>query len=79
VEKIKTQIKVLDGIPSLETMVGMQRKALAKSLSLVAFTTISATALVFLLRHLSIGLSTPYSILELLAHPFIKLWSVVAA
>jgi len=77
VEKIKADIKVLDGIPSLETMVGMQRKALGKSLSLVAFTTIFATALVFLLRHLSIGLSTPYSILGLLVYPFIQLWSIV--
>lgn len=77
VEKIKAEIKVLEGIPSLETMVGMQRRALGKSLLLVIITTICATVLIFILRHLLIGLRTPYSIFELLAYPFIKLWGVV--
>ncbi|GEM_PF-1008622 len=77
VEKIKAEIKVLEGIPSLETMVGMQRKALAKSLLLVCITAVSATALVFILRFQLISSRTPYSLIDLLISPFITLWGVL--
>ena len=79
VEKLKAEFKMLDGIPSLETMVEMQRKALAKSLLLVILSTMLAIILVFVLRHLLIGLRTPYSLFELLAYPFIRFWKVVGA
>jgi uncharacterized membrane protein YkvA (DUF1232 family) len=77
VEKMKAEIKVLDGIPSLETMVGMQRKALARSLLLVGITIIATSVLIFVLRHLLIGLGTPYTLLDLLLHPFARLWGVL--
>jgi len=78
VEKLKVEIKVLEGIPSLETMVGLQRKALAKSLFLVIFTTIGASVLIFVLRHLLIESGSPFSLWGLLAHPFVRLWNVVS-
>jgi uncharacterized membrane protein YkvA (DUF1232 family) len=75
VEQMKARIKVLDGIPSLETMVGMQRKALKKSLLLVSVSIIVATALVLVLRFLLIGLGTSYTLFDLLSYPFSQLWS----
>ncbi len=77
VEKMKARIKVLDGIPSLEIMVGMQRKALKKSLILVSASIVIATILVFVLRFLLIRLGTPYTLFDLLSYPFTKLWGYV--
>jgi uncharacterized membrane protein YkvA (DUF1232 family) len=77
VEKMKARIKVLDGIPSLETMVGMQRKALKKSMILVGVSIVVATALVFTLRFLLIRLGTSYTLFDLLSYPFTRLWGYV--
>ncbi|MDY0287920.1 MAG: DUF1232 domain-containing protein [Sphaerochaeta sp.] len=73
-EQMKTQVKMLDGIPSLETMVGMQRRALRKTIISVGISLLVATGLVFVLRHLLLALNTPYTFWELLLYPFFRLW-----
>lgn len=75
-ETMKAEIKVLDGIPSLETMVGMQRKALTKTILSVGLSLLVATALVFVLRHLLLALNTPYTFGDLLSYPFVRFWSL---
>jgi len=76
-EKMKAGIKMLDGIPTLETMVGMQRKALRKTLLSVGISLLIATGLVFILRHVLLALNTPYTFGELLSYPFIRLWGLL--
>lgn len=75
-ETMKAEIKVLEGIPSLETMVGMQRKALAKTMLSVGFSLLAAIVLVFVLRHLLLALNTPYTFWDLLSYPFVRFWSL---
>jgi hypothetical protein len=76
VEKMKSQIKVLQGLPTLETMVGMQRKALKRTLLSVGISLVVATALVFVLRHLLLALNTPYTFFDLIVYPFVRFWSL---
>lgn len=76
-EKMKDGIKMLDGIPTLETMVGMQRKALRKTILSVGISLLIATALVFVLRHMLLALNTPYTFWELLSYPFFRLWHLL--
>jgi uncharacterized membrane protein YkvA (DUF1232 family) len=75
-ESMKAKIKVLDGIPSLETMVSMQQKAMQRKLISVGLTVITATAFVFVLRHMLLSMQTPYSFTDLLSYPFVRLWSL---
>jgi hypothetical protein len=74
---MKAGIKMLDGIPTLETMVGMQRKALKKTILSVGISLLIATGLVFFLRHMLLALNTPYTFRELLSYPFSRLWSLL--
>jgi len=76
-EKMKAGIKMLDGIPTLETMVGMQRKALRKTLLSVGISLLIATGLVFILRHVLLALNTPYTFGELLSYPFVRIWGLL--
>jgi len=76
-EKMKAGIKMLDGIPTLETMVGMQRNALKKTILSVGISLLIATGLVFFLRHMLLALNTSYTFMELLSYPFSRLWSLL--
>ncbi|WP_320130305.1 YkvA family protein [uncultured Sphaerochaeta sp.] len=75
-EKLKEGIVVLEGIPTLESMVSMQRKALRKTILSVGLALLIATGLVFVLRHMLLALNTPYTFRELLSYPFVRLWSL---
>jgi uncharacterized membrane protein YkvA (DUF1232 family) len=72
-ERMKGEMRVLDGIPGLEEMVNMQRAELRDTTVSVSVSLVLAVGVVFALRHLLMATQTDQTIISLLVYPFVKL------
>lgn len=76
-EQMKGELKMLDDIPGLETMIGMQRRELRDTTVSVVVSLVLATGIAFALRKVLMATQTDQTVLSLLVYPFGRLFDLL--